>query len=115
MKTIVRISMVLMLLGFSLPQAFCSEAEDLLGFSFNSGKKEITIVVVTKGCTQKNDFSFVVKNNTLTIFRKRSDDCKGMQTETSFTYSLKEVGIDANKPFKILNNFVANAFVANIR
>jgi len=115
MKTIIRISIAMMLLLFITPKGYCSDPEELLGVSLNFDKKEITITVVTGGCTEKNDFQFVMKNGALTILRKKKDTCKMLQTKISFTYSLKEAGIDPNKPFKIMNKFSANAFFANIR
>lgn len=105
----------MILLLFMAPNAFCADPEDLLGVSLDFDKKEITITVVASGCTQKSDFQFVMKNDTLTILRKKRDACKMLETGVSFTYSLKEAGIDPNKPYSITNRFIANVFIANIR
>ena len=115
MKKIIRIPIAFVLLMFIMPKAYCSDPEELLGVSLNFDKKEITLTVVTSGCTNKNDFLFVMKNDTLTILRKKKDTCKMLESEVSFTYSLKEAGIDPNKPFILTNKFIANPFVANIR
>ena len=70
--------------------------------------------MVSTGCTQKDDFQFLVKDENITIIRKKKDTCKAMPEEVSFTYTLKEAGIDPNKPFKILNKFIVNLDIANI-
>jgi len=114
MKKIIGISIAMMLVLLIAPRAYGSETERLLGVSFNSDKKEISITVVTSGCTQKDDFQFVMKDGDLTILRKKRDACKMLESATTFTYSLKDAGIDPNKPFRIKNEFVVNLFIANI-
>jgi len=98
---------------FIIPYAYGDEPEKLLGISLNFDKKEITIKVVSSGCTQKNDFSFMVKDDTITVIRNKRDECKAMPEEISLTYSLKEAGINPNKPFIILNKFIVNLNIAN--
>lgn len=115
MKTTIGISIALMLVLFIAPRAYCSDNERLLGVSFDYDKKEINITVVTSGCTEKDDFQFVMKTGDLTILRKKKDTCKMVESATTFTYSLKEAGIDPNKPFRIKNKFIVNLFVAKIR
>lgn len=91
-----------------------SSTEKLLGVTFDDDKSEVTISVTSSGCTAKNDFQFKVKNNTIEIVRKKRDMCKRMPFATSFTYTLKEAGLDANKTYTIKNKFVANPNMANI-
>ena len=91
-----------------------SSIEKLLGLSFDDDKSEVTISVTSTGCTAKSDFQFKVKNNAIEIVRKKRDMCKRMPFATSFTYTLKEAGLDANKTYTIKNKFVANPNMANI-
>ena len=114
MEKITTSILLILLLLFIMPYAYGGEPETLLGVSMNFDKKEITIKVVTTGCTQKDDFQFLVKDENITIIRKKKDSCKAMPEEVSFTYTLKEAGIDPNKPFKILNKFIVNLNIANI-
>jgi hypothetical protein len=106
-------STMLMLSFF--PFAYCVNPENLLGITLDYEKGEITIHVVSSGCTQKNDFKFDMKNDTLSVVRIRRDECKAMGSEVQFVYSLKEAGINPNKPFIIRNKFIANMFIANIQ
>lgn len=89
--------------------------EKLLGISLDDEKGEITIQVVNSGCTQKTDFKFEMKGDTLTVVRTKKDECKAMAGAVQFSYSLKEAGINPNKPFVIQNKFIANKFIANIQ
>ena len=91
-----------------------AEPETLLGVSFDYGKKEITLQVVSSGCTEKSDFKFVVKNDTLTVMRIKPDHCKAMETMVSFTYSFQEAGINANTKLIVANPFIANPYLARI-
>ncbi|MCX6239037.1 MAG: hypothetical protein NTY07_15990 [Bacteroidia bacterium] len=100
--------------------AFCPLAnggnpEKLLGVTLDNDKQEITIHVVSSGCTQKTDFSFEMKGDTLTIVRIKYDDCKAMGSEVQFSWSLKEAGINPNKPFVIRNKFIVNPFIEKIQ
>jgi hypothetical protein len=88
--------------------------EKLLGFSFNYEKSEITIHVVTNGCTVKTDFVFKTNNNTILVSRKKKDVCKALPQAAHFTYTMKELGIDPNKLYIIKNKFIANPNLANI-
>lgn len=114
MKKITSSLLLILLFLFIMPYVYGGEPETLLGFSLNFDKKEITIKVVSTGCTSKDDFQFLVKDENITIIRKKKDTCKAMPEEVSFTYNLKEAGIDPNKPFKILNKFIVNLNIANI-
>jgi len=105
---------ILFILTFC-PVANGGNPEKLLGIILNDDKQEITIHVVSSGCTQKADFSFEMKRDTLTVIRIKKDECKAMASEVQFSWSLKEVGINPNKPFVIRNKFILNKFVANIQ
>ena len=102
---------ILLLFGF---RDEATNPEKLLGVSFSYAKKEITIQVVTTGCTVKADFKFSVSNNTITIIRKRRDACKAMPEGTSFTYTFPEAGLSPDKTYTIKNKFIANPNLANI-
>lgn len=97
------------------PIAICANPATLLGLTLDYDKGEITIHVVGSGCTQKNDFKFDIKSDTLSVLRLRTDDCKAMESEVRFTYKLKEAGINPNKAFIVRNKFIANPFIANIK
>ena len=97
--------------SFTVPQ---SRTEKLLGLSFNYDKKEISIQVVSTGCTVKTDFQFKVSNNIITIIRKKRDECKAMPEMASFTYSFLETGLSPDKTYTIKNKFIANPNLANI-
>jgi len=98
-----------------IPYAYCGNSENLLGLTTDYDKGEITIHVVSTGCTQKNDFKFEMKGDTLSVLRIRRDECKAMGSEVRFTYTLKEAGINPNKAFVVRNKFIANVFIANIQ
>ncbi|MBK6936280.1 MAG: hypothetical protein IPH18_04855 [Chitinophagaceae bacterium] len=98
-------------LGFTEKQ---TSTEKLLGFSTNYDKQEVTITVVTTGCTTKADFSIKVSGSNITVVRKKRDMCKMMPDAVSFTYTMKEAGVDPNKAYTIKNKFVANPNLANI-
>ena len=91
-----------------------STEEDLLGLSMDYEKKEISIVVVSKGCTRINDISLLVSNNELTVKRNGKDECKAMPEAVSFTFSFTETGIDPDKNYTVKNRFIANPNLANI-
>jgi len=102
---------ILLLFGFKSQQ---TRTEKLLGVSFNYDKKEISIQVVSSGCTVKTDFQFNVSNNIITIIRKKRDECKAMPGMTSFTYTFLETGLSPDKAYTIKNKFIANPNLANI-
>jgi hypothetical protein len=97
---------------FMAPVAYAIEPETLLGVQLNYDKKEITIQVISTGCTLKSDFKFEFTDGKLTVSRQKPDLCKAMPEVVSFTYSAKEAGIDVNKPFTISNKFIINPFLA---
>lgn len=88
--------------------------EDILGLSLDYEKKEINLVLVSKGCTRINDISFLVNNDELTVKRNRKDECKAMPEAVSFTFSFAEAGINPDVNYKVNNGFIANPNLANI-
>ena len=88
--------------------------ENLLGASFNYEKQEISIDVVTSGCTAKSDFNFTVSNNSITVIRNKKDECKAMPEVARFFYSFKDAGINPDKTYTIINKFIANPNLARI-
>jgi hypothetical protein len=99
---------------FSFTEKQQASVEKLLGLSFDYDKKEISITVVTTGCTVKGDFAFKVQNNTVTITRKKRDACKMVPQAIQLTYTLREAGLNADKTYIIKNRFIANPNLANI-
>lgn len=102
---------LLLIFSFSSQQ---SRTEKLLGVSFNYDKKEISIQVVSTGCTVKNDFQFKASNNIITIIRKKRDECKMMPEMAGFTYTFQETGLSPDKAYTIKNEFITNPNLANI-
>ncbi len=102
---------ILILFSFNSSQ---NRTEKLLGISFNYDKKEITIQVVSTGCTVKTDFQFNMKDNNITVIRKKRDECKAMPEMISFTYTFQETGLSPDKAYTIKNKFIANPNLANI-
>jgi len=87
--------------------AAAAEREVLLGISTDVRKGELTIEVVSNGCTEAGDFRFTLKKDVLTIFRTRPDDCKRMPERIRLTFKLREIGIDPNRPFRVANRIAA--------
>ena len=92
-----------------------AEPAILAGVSLDYDKMQVTIQVIGSGCTQNSDFKFEMKNDTLTVFRLKMDYCKAMPEVVSFTYPLKDAGIDADKFFVISNKFITNPNLASLR
>ncbi len=89
-------------------------SENLLALSLNFEQSQISITVVSKGCTVKDDFKLQLQEGQLLVLRTRKDECKAMQEPVQFTWTFKEAGIDPNKTFVIGNRFIANPFTANL-
>ena len=89
--------------------------EEILGVSMDYNKMEITVVVVSKGCTRINDLSLAVINGKITLKRNKKDECKAMPEPSSFTFSFRDAGIDPDKSYLIGNKLIANPNLANIR
>ena len=101
----------------ALLPAFRSPAankEKLLGISFNYDKSEVTLTVFTSGCTTKADFSFKVSGSNLQVIRLKNDPCKMVPQAVSFTYTLAEAGLKADRAYVVTNKFIANPMLAAI-
>ena len=88
--------------------------ENLLGATFNFDKQEISIDVVTTGCTNKQNFIFAVSNDAITVIRNKKDECKAMPEVVRFFFTFKEAGINPDKTYTIINKFIANPNLARI-
>lgn len=62
--------------------------EPLLGFSSDPKNCEVTIRVISQGCTNVSDFRFYRSRDTLGIRRVRVDDCKTVPDTISLTFPL---------------------------
>jgi hypothetical protein len=103
---------VVVLLGLWSGAAAAEQPEVLLGVSMDFDRGQITLEVVSSGCTKQEDFRFEFSSNVLTMIRKERDSCKAMPTKVGFTYPLKKIGINPNAPFRIGNAFIANERLA---
>ena len=101
-------AVAVILVGLWSVSAVAEQSEVLLGVSMDFDKKQITLEVVSTGCTKKEDFRFEYSNTVLTVIRKERDSCKAMPDKIGLTYPLKEIGLDPHTPFRISNSFVAN-------
>lgn len=106
--------MLLLLAGCGSKPAAENKSEKLLGLSLNYDKKEITVTVVSTGCTAKADFSFSVTANTIKIERTKKDECKAVPEAMNLVYSFGEIGLSADKNYTVANSFIANPNLANI-
>jgi len=109
--------LILLLAGlavFLAAPAAAEQKEVLLGISTDFEKGELTLEVVSTGCTKNSDFRFEFKDNVLTVIRKERDACKAMPEKIKLTYKLAAIGIDPNKPFRVSNEFLVNENLANI-
>ncbi len=114
-KTMRTAFLVIGLLVLSTSAALAGEVEVLLGISTDFEKQELTLQVASSGCTAKGDFLFEYKDGVLTISRTKKDECKAMESVVSLTYTLKEAGIEANKPFQLGNKLIVNPMLAKVR
>lgn len=105
----------LYLLGACGSSPATDKEERLIGVSLNYDKQDITVTVVSHGCTVKNDFTINLQNDEIIVKRKKKDECKSMPEAVSFTYSLQEAGISPDKAYTIKNKFIANPNLAGIR
>lgn len=112
MKTSIICCMLFMLLAASTAGA--EVRETLLGLQTDFRGKTITIEVMGSGCTDKGYFRLDFSNQVLTVYRLMRDACKAMPQKTSLSYSLDELGIDPNKPFRVDNPFIVNEFLAGM-
>jgi hypothetical protein len=81
----------------------------LYGADVSSRDAEVTITARSNGCTQKEDFDFVVRDRGDDEFdigfrREREDNCKALVPEgRRMTWSFAELGIPRNARVMILN------------
>lgn len=113
-KTILLLAVISLLVACGASPATDKE-ERLIGAFFDYNKQEISVTVVSHGCTVKNDFTLSLQKDEIIIKRKRKDECKAMPEAISFTYSLQEAGISPDKAYTIKNRFIANPNLAGIR
>jgi len=99
----------------SIAGAKAATSENLIGIKLDYEKNEITIQVVSSGCTDKTSFAFEVKNDMLTINRIKQDECKAIEEAVSLTYTMKELGIDPNVPFILTNKLICNPYLARVK
>lgn len=83
--------------------AWADETESIFGIATDAEKKTLSIVVKSTGCTDKGYFSFALEGDVLTFKRIKRDDCKAMPRREAVTYSLEELGIKPQKPFRLGN------------
>ncbi len=87
--------------------------ETISAIAFNYDQEELTVTLVSNGCTVKADFIFEQNSSMLTIVRKKKDECKAVPQAITISWTFKEAGIDANRTYNIQNGFTANPFTAN--
>lgn len=83
--------------------ALAQQPEPIYGVSTDAGGKTLTVVFSSTGCSDKSYFSFSFENDVLTFRRVMPDACKAMPMRHPITYSLEELGIDPQKPFRLGN------------
>jgi hypothetical protein len=88
-------------------------SETISAIVFNYDQEELTVTLVSNGCTVKEDFRFEQNNSNLSIIRKRKDECKAVPQAITISWTFKEAGIDPNRTYSIQNGFTANPFTAN--
>lgn len=103
------------LLGACGTSPAADKEERLIGVSFDYNKQEVSVAVVSNGCTVKTDFTFNLQNEEILVKRKKKDECKAMPEAVSFIYSLAEAGLSPDKTYTIKNRFIANPNLAGIR
>lgn len=106
--------LLLLLAGCSSKPSAENKSEILLGLSLNYDKKEISVTVVSTGCTTKADLSFTVTSNTIRVSRIKRDECKAVPEAINLVYSFQETGISADKNYTVINSFIANPNLAAI-
>ncbi len=91
--------------------AQAQQVEPIYGISTDAKAKTLTVVFVSTGCSDKSYFSFGLENDVLTFKRLQRDACKAMPMRHPITYSLEELGIDPQKPFRIGNPIVYSQYL----
>ncbi|MGD8564628.1 MAG: hypothetical protein PVG03_18955, partial [Desulfarculaceae bacterium] len=86
--------------------AIAGNTEKLFGFNTDFEKDIISITVASTGCTKKEHFKVKKENDTLEFIRITQDNCKGGFRKIKILYDIKEIGIDKNSQFGVLNKFI---------
>ena len=90
--------------------------EPLLGVEIDSAA--IRLTVTQCGGTSAGSFRIDVaerdKIQEVTVVRIAKDECKMMPQRETLTYDLKKVGIDPNRPVRIVNPIYGNENIARI-
>jgi hypothetical protein len=72
-----------------------------------AGPQGLTLRVVAKGCTRKEDFAFYVDHHatqpTVAFARKRIDACHGVPGEVELAFSYAELGVAGQGRLVVLN------------
>ncbi len=99
-------------LSLILLASVVSANEDQIGVEAIGGvvivEDGVTVVVRSGGCTQKEDFVVVVNQNEdgpaeILINRVRYDFCKQVPFLEEIHFSYRDLGIDRDKDFRIIN------------
>lgn len=111
-----RIGTVLVLIAFAITPALAAapQEEVLLGLATDYDKGELTIHVVSTGCTKKADFRLEFKDGVLKVLRVTPDYCKAMPEKIALVFTLRDLGIGANTAFRLANKLVANPNLAKL-
>lgn len=86
-----------------------SDYGNLYGAEVSPNVGEVTIVARSNGCTQKEDFRFVVRDRGEDTFdvgfrRERPDNCKALVPEgRRMTWTYAELGVPRNANLYVLN------------
>ena len=86
-----------------------SDYGNLYGAEVSPNLGEVTIVARSNGCTQKEDFRFVVRDRGEDTFdigfrRERPDNCKALVPEgRRMTWTYAELGVPRNANLYVLN------------
>jgi len=72
--------------------------------------EKLIITVATGGCTEEDSFHIEVNKGytglppyLVTVYRIKSDDCKGLFEPIRISFSLKELGLEGAVDFRVLN------------
>ncbi|GAB4302979.1 MAG: hypothetical protein Kow0096_24840 [Thiohalomonadaceae bacterium] len=93
-------------------QAGEGHVERLLGLTTDFEAGQIIFTVASSGCTERGDFRIEFRNNTLTLYRLRTDTCKAMPQRIPLAYALTELGLSPHQGFAIGNHFIVNENLA---
>jgi hypothetical protein len=81
-------------------------------YAVQAGRRDVTIRVVSFGCTAKADFAFFVERQgqatTLAFGRRRVDPCRAAAHHVDLTFTYEELGLSAREPVFMLNPLIAD-------